>query len=186
MVKVRFARCDICPLVDRPLVHGQKGRRKNLVLIGEAPGYEEVEGGVPFIGKAGVKLAEILDVLNCNKNDLYISNSCLCHPVNEDGENRAPTQEEVGCCNERLLKSLEALKPTLVVALGMTAYYALTGNKIDKFSPVVGKVAKTKNGFSMLPTYHPAAGLRNRAYLPLMKRDLELALSIVEGVVNVN
>ena len=72
--------CHKCTLKDRPSVFGQAGSQHNIILIGEAPGYDEVREGKPFVGKAGQLLNRIFSDLGVDRQTLNISNSCLCQP----------------------------------------------------------------------------------------------------------
>ncbi len=183
MKSVPFAQCEKCSLLNRPIVKGQVGKNKKIVFIGEAPGWWEVQKGIPFVGQAGMLLGDLLLELGLNKSDMCISNSCLCHPVNESGNNRTPTKEEIICCNERLLKSIEILRPRIVVALGAIAYYSLVVDSslplsVVRMSEVVGKRFKSKNGYSVLVTYHPAFILRNSSYKNKLTEHIKMAIDL--------
>lgn len=158
--------CDGCTLKGWAKVPGQVGTDNRIVFIGEAPGYDEVEQDKPFVGAAGKYLNELLKEAGLDRNSLYISNTCLCHPVDENGKNRRPTKEEIDCCNKRLLKSIEAINPNVIVSLGATALYALVRPQpLDeiKLGDYVGKELKSKNNYFVIPTYHPSFLLRKRA-----------------------
>jgi len=176
----KFSFCKNCSLIDKPIVHGQKGSRDDVVLIGEAPGRDEVEEGCPFVGRAGKLLGRILSDLGYNKKDFYISNSCICHPIDENGNNRKPSLSEISCCNDRLLRSIEKISPRVVISLGAVALFSLTDiEPLDKIvmSKYVGKVLDSKNGYKVFCMYHPAFILRNNNFEDIFKRHLGKVLS---------
>jgi DNA polymerase len=171
--------CNNCTLNNRPLVKGQIGLRKDIIFIGEAPGYDEVKFDRPFVGKSGKLFNSILNDLNIDRNELYISNSCLCHPINKDGSNRKPTVNEIKCCNNRLLNSIATICPEVIVSLGAVALYALVEpESLDKIimKNYVGKYYTSKNGFKVFSTYHPAAALRNSNYKDIIKNHIKEVL----------
>ncbi len=177
MVKILSPNCSNCSLNGRLKVYGQIGKYKDIILIGEAPGYTEVKLGKPFVGRAGLLLKEILDSLNINKDDLCISNSVICHPVDKEGHNRRPTKEEIICCNGRLISAISKIDPKGILALGGVAYYALVVDfnipiESVKMTDVVGNEYISRNGYKVYPTYHPAHALRNSRYKEIIKEHI--------------
>ena len=171
---IKFADCNHCTLFNRPLVFGAFSGNGKPLLVGEAPGFDEVLAGIPFIGRAGELLNELLFLYGLDRRELNITNACICHPVTEDEkQNRPPTFAEMDCCSGRLLESIQRIKPPITIALGKSAYYALTGEKIDKLALVAGVKTKTRNGFKLIATYHPAAALRSNSYRIPLERDLK-------------
>jgi uracil-DNA glycosylase len=177
---VKYSFCKGCTLIDRPLVHGHTGYNYDVVIIGEAPGYTEVEQGRPFVGDAGKLLEEIMKELGCTIDTYPISNAVLCHPVDAAGKNRAPTAFESEHCNTRLLKSINSYRPKTIIALGKTAYIALTGNEVSTMSAIVGKIFASKNGYPVMVTYHPSYILRNRGIRDLVKQHIS---DVIKGEV---
>lgn len=171
---IKYSFCEKCTLIDRPIVFGQIGTRKDIILIGEAPGATEVRLGIPFVGRAGQLLNEVLAEIGVDRNSLYISNSCICWPVNENGNNRAPTDLEISCCNDRLLKSIAKINPNIIVTLGSRAFYALVPTTEPiKMSELVGDYFMGKNYIRVFCIYHPSFIMRNNEYRSLFKKHLE-------------
>ncbi len=141
------------------------------MLIGEAPGREEDLTGRPFVGRAGRLLDEVLSELGMSREDVFITSVVKCRPPS----NRNPKKSEIGACLEYTLRQMEALKPKVVVLLGNVALEALTGRKgIGKLR---GRFIEER-GFKFLPTYHPAAVVRNKNLLPMLKEDLQKIIHI--------
>jgi DNA polymerase len=111
-------RCDRCPLREsatRPVPgHGNVGVK--WMLIGEAPGREEDENGIPFIGASGRKLDKLMALAGISLNDCYLSNVCRCRPP----ENRTPKKKEIQACKEFLMREIRLVKPTCLITLGAT------------------------------------------------------------------
>ena len=137
------------------LVFGSGSQSPDIVVIGEAPGEEEDESGLPFVGRAGKLLTDILASIKINRDDVYITNICKCRPP----ANRKPTNNEINQCEPFLIKQLELLKPQFILAFGLTAAEALF-NKKQNLGEYRGKIWDY-NGTKTFVTYHPAALLRN-------------------------
>lgn len=164
--------CNLC-LQRKNVVFGQGNiNAPSIMIVGEAPGEEEDETGVPFIGRCGKKLDEILTFAGINRNEIYITNSNLCRPPN----NRTPTFQEILACRWRLLVQIDQIKPKIIVTMGRVAAQSLLGKELTgplnklfntRFHNVSLKEHKTKVVFS----YHPSYLLRNRKVaFPIMMR----------------
>lgn len=164
--------CKDCPLSGRPKVPPMRApvRGKKLdtfstpVLLGEAPGRQEVKLGKPFVGKSGQLLAAVLADRSVDDQHLHITNACLCHPLH----NETPTEEMIDACRPRLLAELKETGTSKVLMLGNTAIQALIPG-----APGVTKIRGVPQWHEelecyVIPTFHPAAILRN----PDMMRDL--------------
>jgi uracil-DNA glycosylase len=173
---MKYKFCEGCTLIDRPLVYGKAGYNYDVVIIGEAPGATEAIKGVPFVGDAGQVLRDILEELGCKVETFPISNAVLCHPVDAAGKNRTPTPLEIEHCNGRLLRSIAGFRPKTIIALGRTAYIALTGNEVVTMGAIVGKTFKSKNGFPVMVTWHPSYILRNRSVRDLVKQHIAIVV----------
>jgi uracil-DNA glycosylase len=158
--KAPLAHCDDCPLRDRPFVPGHGPTMTDRVIVGEAPGQNEVSQGKPFVGKAGGRLNEALAAADVDRLAVYITNSVLCHPEG----NESPPSEAVEACHERLTTEIRLRMPNKVLALGTTAGKALTGDTrpIERLrllrptpSPYLDSNAEVR------VTYHPSALTRN-------------------------
>lgn len=148
-----------------PLVYGSGAPDSKLVLIGEAPGKNEVLQGKPFVGQAGKNLDQFIDILGIEKADLYITNVVKMRPykVNEETgreSNRTPTKKEVGIFSSFLMRELEIVKPMLIVTLGNIALKCITQDEASSIGKLHGEpvqVALGREHFQLFPLYHPAS-----------------------------
>lgn len=145
------------------------------VFVGEAPGAEEDRLGEPFVGRAGQLLDAMLAALGLKREDVYIANVLKCRPP----KNRDPRPQEVERCEPFLIRQLELINPSIIVALGRHAAHSLL-----KTDLALGKLRGRKHdyhGTPLIATYHPAYLLRS----PQEKRkawdDLKMAKSLVES-----
>jgi uracil-DNA glycosylase family 4 len=159
--------CQRCPLANlrNRVVFGNGNPEAKLVMIGEAPGETEDIEGKPFVGKAGETFNKMLEFIGLSRDELWITNTCLCRPKVTDQpgrSNRAPNANEIAACNPRLLAEIDIIKPAIVVLAGNTPLYAVTGKKgITKhrgWQDAVwqGKSFSTNNVYA---TLHPASVL---------------------------
>jgi len=155
--KAAKAQCFKCPLVDQPFVAPCGDDSAKIMIIGMSPGKDEVKLGYPFAGQAGKVLDGCLQSSDLSRNDLWITNSCLCRSADENGNNRDPSDIEISCCNERLRQEIVAVQPSCIVTLGKLAYKALTGKEVA-ISSVEGERIMWGD-FSVIPSFHPAACL---------------------------
>jgi len=140
-----------------------------LMLIGEGPGANEDEEGLPFVGQAGRLLSLLLDAYDLEAKDYHICNVVKCRPP----ENRVPTIDEAHACKPLLAKQIRFAKPKVIVLLGKTAYTFFTGDNITPISKVRGQFIE-KNGYYIMPTFHPAYILRNNNERVTLWRDIGL------------
>lgn len=133
-----------------------------LMLVGEAPGYDEERLGEPFVGRAGQKLNQILAAANLSRNEVYISNICKFRPAigeNQGMSNRAPSDEEIAACLPIIMAEIRAIRPTCILCLGSTAAKGLLGTGATVAS-LRGKWFECQ-GIPVRVTYHPSYILRN-------------------------
>jgi len=149
--------CHKCGLGNSRIkfVFGDGNPNADLMLIGEAPGAEEDKQGVPFVGRAGQLLNDILKAINFKREDVYIANILKCRPPN----NRDPLPSEREVCSPYLYKQIDLIKPKLILCLGKVAANVMLNNK-DSLTKMRGKVHEI-NGIKTMVTFHPAALLRN-------------------------
>jgi len=148
-----------------PLVYGCGDPNAKIVLIGEAPGKNEVLHGKPFVGQAGKNLDEFIDILEIKRTDLYITNVVKMRPykINEETgreSNRTPTKNEVRVFSSFLTRELEIVEPTLVVTLGNIALKCITQDENASIGKMHGEPIEMKLGrifFQLFPLYHPAS-----------------------------
>ena len=133
--------------------------------------------GVPFVGRSGKLLDTLLlEEMNIDRSLCYISNVVKCRPP----ENRDPKAEEVEACSPYLKKQLEIIEPKVIVTLGNFATRLLLDTKIG-ITELRGKLYQYL-GFTLIPTFHPAAALRGRAgVIENMRADLRKAKEIING-----
>ncbi|MCD6654368.1 MAG: uracil-DNA glycosylase [Sulfurovum sp.] len=156
--------CHLCDLskTRQKVVFGEGNPSAEIMFVGEAPGASEDSTGKPFVGRSGELLTKMIEnVLLVSRNDVYITNIVKCRPPG----NREPTPSEAYTCKPYLLKQIELIKPKLIVALGGTAYFYLTGDETS-IGKVRGSIFK-KEHYTVIPTYHPSYLLRN----PSAKKD---------------
>ena len=142
------------------------------MFIGEAPGANEDQEGLPFVGKAGKLLDKMMAAIDLDRNKVYISNIVNYRPP----ENRKPTEEEIKRYLPFITKHIEIIEPKIVVLLGSTAMNALISNS-DVISKVRGKwIEKQFGSFktSLIVTFHPAFLMRQPAQKKLAWFDLKM------------
>ena len=139
-----------------------------LVFVGEAPGADEDRQGFPFVGRAGQLLTKIIEAIGLSRDQVYIANVLKCRPP----ENRNPLPEEIAQCGPYLTAQLELLRPKVICTLGLFAsqYLLETTQPIGKLR---GQWFEYR-GVPVLPTYHPAALLRNPALKATVWEDVQL------------
>lgn len=175
-------------------VLGEGDVNSRIVFIGEAPGAEEEASGHPFVGKAGKNLSAFLTSAGIERNNIYITNAVKFRPVkiNEKtgrASNRTPTSDEINLYREWLLKELAVISPSLVVTLGNTPLFAVTGNKALKISSVHGELfehndAAYKLSFKLMPFYHPAAIIYRRELISEYEKDMAKFAEAAKNIVS--
>ena len=162
--------CQRCALHQgiRKKVPGQGNLQAKLMLVGEGPGQEEDRQGLAFVGPAGQLLTRMLASIGLSRDDVYIANVVKCRPPG----NRVPAPEEVACCLPFLRAQYALIRPRVMLVLGATALKALV-NPGAGITSSRGKWV-VRQGLWMLPTYHPAALLRDPAKKRESWDDLQL------------
>jgi len=167
----KYVNCQECPLAKqgrKQVVFGNGNSNALLMFVGEGPGKDEDEQGVPFIGRAGQLLTKIIEAMGLKREEVYISNVVKCRPP----ENRAPLPIESNTCKDLLLlKEIDIIKPQIICTLGATATQALLGED-TKLGKTRGIFTSFK-GILVLPTYHPAYLLRNPAEKKTVWEDMK-------------
>lgn len=169
----------------RNIVIGKGNERASIMFIGEAPGKNEDEQGLPFVGKAGKNLDDMLAKVGLSLNDVYIANILKCRPP----ENRDPLPDEIRAHTPWLVKQIEEIKPKVICSLGNYATkFFLAGGNVDAMetqpgiTSVHGKVKEINfNGLKikLIPLFHPAAIIYKRALLPLWEADMEIVKKVI-------
>ena len=149
--------CMKCPLGDtrKNFVFGTGNPKADVIVLGEGPGAEEDEQGIPFVGRAGKLLNDILKAIKFERDEVYIANIVKCRPPG----NRAPAPVEMNTCMPYLKKQIDLIDPKLILCVGLTAAHGLLHNN-DSLTNLRGKVFEY-DVRKVMVTYHPAALLRN-------------------------
>ncbi len=156
--------CRRCKLCDgrTHIVFGDGSPRASVMFVGEGPGFEEDRQGLPFVGRAGQLLNQIIKAMGFERRQVYIANVVKCRPP----DNRTPQPDEVAACTPFLYEQIAIIRPRVIVALGSPASQALLGT-----SAGITKIRGTfrdYQGIRVMPTFHPAYLLRN----PSAKRQV--------------
>ena len=154
------------------IVFSDGNPKSKIMLIGEAPGANEDEEGLPFVGRAGALLDKMLAAINLDRKKVYISNIINYRPPN----NRRPTNEEIKRYLPFISKHIEIINPKILVLLGSTAMNALIGNEVV-ISKMRGKWIEKKFGnckTSVIITFHPAFLMRQPAQKKMAWIDLKM------------
>lgn len=139
------------------------------MLIGEAPGANEVEQGEPFVGRAGKRMDDILSDIDMDRGELYITNLVKIRPP----DNRDPKKKEIEAWAPLLEEEIENVNPEIIITLGnFPSKYMLDTNK--GISQIHGRIF-TREGQKIMPVYHPAATLYDRSKGPELEKDLRKA-----------
>ncbi len=163
--------CHACPLSEtRKNVVVYRGSVPSpIMFVGEGPGATEDEQGLPFVGQAGRLLQLLLDAQGFEMKDFHIANVVKCRPP----ENRVPTEAEASSCKPLLATQILITKPKIIVLLGKTAYTLFTGDKNAKMTEIRGRFIE-KNGYLIMPTFHPAYILRNNNERIKLWQDIDI------------
>jgi uracil-DNA glycosylase len=163
--------CHDCPLAATRtnLVFGSGNADADLMFIGEAPGRFEDEQGLPFVGRAGQLLDQLLGEVGLHRADLFITNVLKCRPPG----NRDPQPDEIEACKPHLYRQIELIEPKVICTLGNFATKLLTRSSRGIMS-VRGRPQVHELGgrwVRLYPMCHPAAGLRTPATLAALRED---------------
>ena len=166
-----IAGCPRCKLAGSRtnIVFGQGNPKADLMFVGEAPGRDEDEQGLAFVGRAGQLLTKIIEAMGRSREDVYIANVLKCRPPN----NRNPERDEVASCKPFLHEQIRLISPRAIVTLGTFAAQALLETD-EPISRMRGQW-RTIRGVRVMPTFHPAFLLRS----PERKKDVWEDMKIV-------
>lgn len=161
------ARCELAATRTN-FVFGVGNPEAKLMLIGEAPGRDEDLQGEPFVGAAGQLLTKILEAVQFHRSDVYIANILKCRPPG----NRNPEPVEIAACSPILARQIELVKPLILCTLGSFAAKTILNEK-EGISRLRGRIHYYR-GIPVIPTFHPAALLRNPAWKKPTWEDVQL------------
>src|SRR3954464_4815260 len=163
-------RCKLHTLGRKQVVFGVGNPDADLMFVGEAPGADEDEQGIPFVGRAGQLLTKIIEAIDLKRDDVYIANIIKCRPP----QNRNPEPDEVESCEPFLFRQIDVIKPKVIVALGKYAAQTLLRTETP-ISRLRGQQFDYR-GAKLIPTFHPAYLLRN----PSSKREVWEDMKLVK------
>lgn len=168
-----ISRCQRCPLgkTRKNLVFGVGNPGARIVFVGEAPGADEDEQGLPFVGRAGQLLTDIIvKGMKLQRKDVYICNILKCRPPG----NRNPQPDEIKQCEPVLKNQLRIISPEIICALGTFAAKTLLDTDVP-ISVLRGRF-HTYEGIKLMPTYHPAYLLRNPSAKKQVWEDVQMIM----------
>ncbi len=156
-IRAELGDCRRCKLAAgrRNIVFGSGNAHAELMFVGEAPGSEEDEQGLPFVGRAGQLLTRIIEAMGMHRDEVYICNVIKCRPPN----NRTPESDEIAACESFLFRQIAAVGPKVICALGACGAQTLL-RTTETIGRLRGQLLDYK-GIKLMVTYHPAYLLRN-------------------------
>ncbi len=173
IISENLGECTRCRLHKQrnKIVFGAGNPRAELVFVGEGPGHDEDIQGLPFVGRAGKLLTQMIEAMGLTRDDVYICNVVKCRPP----ENRLPEPDEIKTCSPFLLRQLDVVDPQVIVALGACAAQTLlqTTRGISHFR---GQWQEFR-GRKLMATYHPAYLLRNPPAKADVWKDLQMVMA---------
>jgi len=176
-IRADLGDCHRCKLAGgrKNIVFGEGNPHAELVFVGEGPGADEDEQGLPFVGRAGQLLNRMIQMIDMKRQEVYICNVVKCRPPG----NRAPEKDEIEACSPFLFRQLEAIKPRLICCLGAPAVKTVLGIKegITKIHGQFFDFATSK----ALATVHPAYVLRNPREEKILREDFEKIRKFLKG-----
>lgn len=161
--------CQACGLGNNRtnMVFGRGNINAPVLFVGEGPGEQEDIQGVPFVGAAGQLLDTLFEALSFKSDEYYIANVVKCRPPN----NRVPTDNEAEKCLPYLRNQVALIRPRIIVCLGSIAARYIIAKDV-KISQIRGQWVE-KKGVMIMPTFHPAALLRDQSKRALLFRDIK-------------
>ena len=172
--------CVRCPLHEgrTKVVFGSGNADADLMFVGEAPGMHEDQQGLPFVGRAGKLLDQLLGEVGLARSDVFITNVLLCRPPG----NRDPQPEEIDTCKPYLHRKIELIEPKLICTLGNFATKLITRSQRG-ITGVHGRPQVHELGgrtVRVYPLYHPAAALRSTKTLEELRADFARLPALLE------
>lgn len=173
---------------DVKILMGDGDPDSKIVLVGEAPGKNEIEQGKPFVGQAGKNLDEFLKILDITRDQLYITNVVKFRPIKINKEtgsisNRTPNKNEIAEFEGFLTRELSIIKPKLVVSLGNVALKSVLGNSNASIGDYHGEPMEFNMGqlvSTLFPLYHPASIIYKRELRDTYVDDLHKLRQYIE------
>ena len=170
------SKCKLCTTRTN-IVFGVGNKDADIMMIGEGPGADEDKQGIPFVGRAGQLMNKAFDGIGINREEIYIANIVKCRPP----QNRLPEQDEAEACLDYLRNQVVLVNPKIVVLLGSTALKNILGKEYG-ITASRGKWIE-KKGILYMPTWHPAALLRDENKKIEFWKDLKLVIEKYKEIV---
>ncbi|HEV2576431.1 MAG TPA: uracil-DNA glycosylase family protein [Acidobacteriaceae bacterium] len=173
-VRAEIGDCTRCPLAyagRHKIVFADGDPNATLMFVGEGPGADEDTQGLPFVGKAGQLLNNMIGAMGLKREEVYIANIVKCRPPG----NRTPEFAEASTCSQFLLKQIDIVRPKVIVALGATAATYLLGVR-QSLTSLRGRWHSTR-GAKLVVTYHPAFLLRDPRQKGEAWKDLQMVMA---------
>lgn len=172
LIRDEIGDCTRCPLHKgrNKLVYGDGSPTARLMFVGEGPGADEDAQGLPFVGRAGQLLNNMITAMGLKREEVYIANVVKCRPPG----NRVPEPEEIATCSPFLFHQIDVIRPQVLVALGATAATCLLGQR-QPLAGLRGRVHAFR-GTQLIVTYHPAYLLRDPRQKKEAWADLQIAM----------
>lgn len=172
LIREEIGDCTRCELSQarNKIVFGDGDPNAHLMFVGEGPGADEDAQGLPFVGRGGQLLNNMIGAMGLKREQVYIANIVKCRPP----ANRTPEPEEANTCSSFLFRQIDVVRPRVIVALGQTAVTYLTGEK----RPLSGwrGIVHPLRGSKLIVTYHPAFLLRDPNQKKHAWADLQIAM----------
>ena len=171
-IREEIGDCTRCALSRgrHTIVFGDGDPHARLMFVGEGPGADEDAQGLPFVGRAGQLLNNMIGAMGLRRDQVYIANIVKCRPP----QNRVPEPEEANTCAPFLFRQIDVIQPEVLVALGSTAATYLLGAK-SPLSALRGRIHHAR-GVKLIVTYHPAYLLRDPRQKKEAWADLQIAM----------
>jgi DNA polymerase len=172
LIREEIGDCTRCALHTgrNKLVFGDGDPQARLMFVGEGPGADEDAQGIPFVGRAGQLLNNMIGAMGLKREEVYIANVVKCRPPG----NRTPEPEEAHTCSPFLFRQIDVVRPEVLVALGATAATYLLGQR-QPLAGLRGRVHSVR-GCKLIVTYHPAYLLRDPRQKKEAWADLQIAM----------
>ena len=169
--------CTDCPLHQNRsrAVPGEGPENAEIMLIGEAPGFNEDKQGRPFVGAAGQFLEKLLASANLSREDVFITNTVKCRPLN----NRDPLPVEMAACRKYLDRQIAAIAPKVIVTLGRHSLTSFLPK--ETITKARGK-PRIVNGTTLFPMYHPAAALHQQRLREVIEADIKKLPTLLKEI----
>lgn len=172
-IRADIGDCTRCPLASQgrhTVVFADGDPNARLMFVGEGPGADEDAQGLPFVGRAGQLLNNMITAMGLQRGEVYIANVVKCRPP----QNRTPEPVEANTCMQFLRRQIDVVRPELIVALGSTAATYLLGTK-SSLAGLRGRIHQVQES-KLIVTYHPAYLLRDPRQKAEAWKDLQIAM----------